>query len=239
MKARLGVIGGMGPVASAIFIKNIAEKTCARTDQEHVDIVCLQNSKIPDRTAAILSGQTDAVLSELVTSAKELESLGCKNISIPCNTACFWAEDLQKHTKLPVINIVEQTAMHVHNIKNKANPRVGVLATDGTKTAKTYDTALSKFGMTCIYPDATLQALTMDIIYEQVKATGKGSIEDFNKLCATFKEQENLDYIILGCTELSWFTENFDLENHLIDALAVLVRTSIEASGHQYKSSGI
>ena len=51
----LGVIGGMGPMATELFYKMIIEKTPVTCDQEHLDTIILGHASMPDRTAAILS----------------------------------------------------------------------------------------------------------------------------------------------------------------------------------------
>jgi len=232
---RLGILGGMGPKATSIFFDNIVNKTVAESDNEHIDIVILNNTKIPDRTQAIESGDYKALLDELLASIKQLELLGVDNIAIPCNTTCYFIDELRKHTSVNIINIVEETVKYISNISPKKNIRVGILATDGTVKAGTYRTALTKHNMECVQPNIGLQDKVMDIIYNQVKKTGAGNIDDFNCIIDSMKNDDDCDYIILGCTELSYFAKSHLLPDCCVNSLEVLTKVSIEKTGKKYK----
>jgi len=238
MKTRLGIIGGMGPKATVVFFNNIVDHTVAASDADHIDMVILNNTKIPDRTAGILSGNTKPVFDELLSSVRQLESLGVDSITMLCNTAYYFVQELQQATKIPIISIIEETVKHIKEratLEHKGKEVVvGVLATDGTVKTGTYRQMLEQYGLRYIFPDKELQAKVMHVIYDQVKKTSKGDIDDFNHLV---EEMERLgcDYIILGCTDLSWFSANYTLSSRCVDALGVLTRVCIERSGKEYK----
>jgi len=84
-----------------------------------------------------------------------------------------------------------------------------------------------------------LQKNSMEIIFDQVKATGKGNIDDFKALAKSFIEESSLDYIILGCTEYSYFSKNHELPNIFVEAMEVVTRVAIEKSGYKYKDGEI
>ena len=65
MDKKIGVLGGMGPMASQLFYKLVTEKTAADCDQDHVRMVIYSDASMPDRTGAILSGEYDKVYSQL------------------------------------------------------------------------------------------------------------------------------------------------------------------------------
>ena len=104
---KLGIIGGMGPEATSFFYARITGRTKAASDQEHLDIVILSHASMPDRTHAILTGDKSAVLEAAMQDIRALEMLGVENIAIPCNTFHYFLEDLQKETKIPIINMLE------------------------------------------------------------------------------------------------------------------------------------
>ena len=237
MSNRLGIIGGMGPKATAVFFNQIVDHTVAASDAEHIDMVILNNTKIPDRTAAILSGNLQPVFDELHSSIRQLESLGVHNIAIPCNTACFFADKLQQAANVPIINIVEETAKYIKELSSKDGKGkvvVGVLATDGTIMSGTYQRALERYGLHYVSPAKELQTKVMDLIYNQIKKTGKGSLSDFNHLVEEMMKL-GCDYIVLGCTELSWVAANYAVSSCCVDALAVLTQVCIKRSGKAYK----
>ena len=237
MNKRLGIIGGMGPKATAVFFNQIVDHTVAASDAEHIDMVILNNTKIPDRTAAILSGNHQPVLDELLSSVRQLESLGVDHIAIPCNTACFFADKLQQATNVPIINIVEETVKYIKELPqedDRGKVVVGVLATDGTIYSGTYLQALEHHGLECIIPQKEIQVKVVDLIYNQVKKTGRGNLHDFEYLVGEMVKS-GCDYVVLGCTELSWFAANYTLPSCCIDALGVLTKVCIERSGKGYK----
>ena len=90
MNYDLGIIGGLGPYASSYFYELITKKTKAQKDQEHLNIIILSHAKTPDRTAYILDNSKENPYPYLLKDCKILEKLGCKLISIPCNTSTYF-----------------------------------------------------------------------------------------------------------------------------------------------------
>lgn len=226
---KLGIIGGMGPMATQLLYKRIIEKTDAACDQEHIDMIILNHSTIPDRTTAIKNGNTNDVFSLLFEDAKMLQNNGVTAIAIPCNTSHYFWEELQKKIDIPIINMVRKT---VERIKN-TNPnikKIGLLATDGTVFAGIYKKECKRLGIECINPNDEIQKTVMSIIYEQIKVGEKGSIEDFSKI-DEFLKASGCEAAILACTELSCFRENHGLSDYYVDALEVLADEAITLSG--------
>lgn len=226
---KLGIIGGMGPMATQLLYKRIIEKTDAACDQEHIDMIILNHSTIPDRTTAIKSGDTGKVFSLILNDAKMLQDNGVTAIAIPCNTSHYFWENLQNEIEIPIINMVRST---VERIKS-TNPdikKIGLLATDGTVFTGIYKKECDRLGIECIIPDEDIQKIVMSIIYDQIKAGEKGNIEDFSKI-DTFLKKSGCEAAILACTELSCFRENHSLSDYYVDALEVLADEAITLSG--------
>lgn len=231
---KLGIIGGMGPKATSVFFDNIVNKTVAKCDNEHINMVVLNNTKIPDRTKAIKSRKFKNILREFLNAIRELEYLKVDNIAIPCNTACVFIKELQKYTNIPIINMVEETAKFISENVEKENIIVGILATDGTIESRIYQEELQNYNIKSIIPDKEMQLKIMDLIYNHIKRKGDGEIdvleEIINKMVAL-----GCDYVILGCTELSYFNYKYDIPNSCIDPLEILTKIAIELSDKEYK----
>ena len=105
MNPVIGIIGGMGPLATCDLMQKIIEYTDADTDQEHVRICVDCNTNIPDRTAAILQGGKNPV-PELVKSAKRLEAMGAQVLVMSCNTAHYFYEDMIPYLETPFLNMI-------------------------------------------------------------------------------------------------------------------------------------
>ena len=105
----LGVLGGMGPLASAQFMVRLTLLTPAEQDQDHIPTVLWSDPRVPDRTAARLAGGADP-LPALLRGIRGLEAAGCGAIAIPCNTAHGWFDAMQAATALPILHIVDAAA---------------------------------------------------------------------------------------------------------------------------------
>ena len=104
MKNAIGIIGGMGPMASQLFYKMVTEHTVAEKDQDHINLVILSDASMPDRTGAILAGEYDGPYNQMLEDAQILEKLGCKGIAITCNTAHFFADMIADKIGIPFAN---------------------------------------------------------------------------------------------------------------------------------------
>jgi len=237
MKKRLGVIGGMGAKAGADFVSRIADRTVANSDAEHIDVVLLNRTSVPDRTIAIRDGTFyEKVQPALLQCVRELETLNVGNIVIACNTAHYGIQELQSQTKVQIINILDEAAKRVKELSTSTRPRVGIMATDGTLGSGVYHSALEAHGLTPVSPSAEIQKQIMHIIYDQVKKSGTLDVKLFAEVCTSFIESEKLDFLLLGCTELSLFSSVMTIPDNYVDALEILAEVAIAKSGYQYKN---
>ena len=124
----IGIIGGMGPEASGDLFFKILRETDAACDQAHIPILLDSNTRIPDRTAAILSGGADP-RPELIRSAKRLEQAGAEVLVMSCNTAHYFYEDIIKEISVPFLHMPRLTA---EAVKEQGMKKVALLATSGT-----------------------------------------------------------------------------------------------------------
>jgi len=219
----IGILGGMGPLATAELFRRIVEKTPAKRDQDHPRIIIYNDPKIPDRTAYIL-GKGEDPRPELIDGAKKLESWGADFIIMPCNTAHFFAEDIQRAIRIPLVSMVEKTAEKIEGMGLK---KVGLLATDGTIKGLVYHRALLGRGIEVATPDRTGQKLVMEGIYGGVKAGDL--IRGRELLLRVARELEKrVDGIIAGCTEVSVALKPDDLTVPLIDPMDVIAETAVK-----------
>lgn len=228
----VGVIGGVGPLATAYFLDKIVRLTAAGRDQDHVDMVVLNHATIPDRTAFILGTSTENPGPVMAEDARRLERFGVSFIVVPCNTAHYFTDEVVGAVGVPVLSIVGETV-------EEARARVpwlrsvGLLATSGTAAAGVYQRALAARGVECLLPDDADQAAVMRIIYDQVKAGRPVDIDLFRTVADRLVER-GAQVVVLGCTELSVVAEDFHLldDPRYVDSLDVLARRTIERAGH-------
>ena len=231
-KARLGILGGMGPQATQIFYQRILDRTDADCDQEHLPTLILSDTEMPDRTTAILSGEGEKVYQRLLTDARLLERNGCTAIAIPCNTSHYFVDELQKELDTPIIHMVRETCKV---LARRGCKRVGILATDGTIQTQTYQKECAAQGFEGIAPDSATQKLVMSVIYDEIKKGEKGSREKFAAIDRALRAM-GCDAAILGCTELSVYRVYHGLPDFYVDAMEVLVEQAILTCGKRLRT---
>ena len=233
-KKVLGILGGMGPLATQLFYRMIIEKTDANCDQEHLNMIILNHATMPDRTKEILSGRTEELFELLLKDAKMLEDNGAGVIAIPCNTSHVLIGRLQENVGIPIINMVEETVNHIRETHEGEDLKIAVLATDGTINMGLYQKALERAGITPVVPQPESQKLVMKIIYDGVKNGGPIDFSDFLAIQKDIFDQ-GCQAAILACTELSCFKEMYNLPQFYIDAMGMLTEKSILACGGKIK----
>ncbi len=220
MKKTVGIIGGMGPLATVELFRRIVLSTPAKKDQDHLRIIIDNNPAIPDRTAAIL-GKGESPLPLLAQTARTLEQAGADILVMPCNTAHFYLKPLQQEVRAPIINMVEET------VKRMTGTRVGLLATDGTRRSGVYHRAAESEGITLIEPEEEDQSLLMNAIYAIKSGTSPDRFqEDLVMVIGRIKET-GAEEAILGCTELSLIPLPEETPIPVHDALTILAQTAV------------
>lgn len=227
-EARLGVLGGMGPQATQVFYQRILDMTDAARDQEHLPTLILSDTKMPDRTAAILGGDAEGCYRRLLHGAKQLESCGCTVLAVPCNTSHYFVDRLQGEVSVPFLHMVRET---VRDLSGAGRKRVGILATDGTVKTGLYQTECAAQGLEGFVPAPEVQSVVMSIIYDEIKRGEKGSREKFSVLDRHLRAA-GCDGAILACTELSVYRAYHGLPDFYLDAMDVLAQRCITACGY-------
>jgi aspartate racemase len=148
--AMLGVLGGMGPMATVDFLGKVVQNTPAACDQDHIQMVVCSAANIPDRSAAILGEGADP-FPAIRDALRRLEAAGATCIAIPCNTAHHWHAALQAETSVPILHIVDAVADTLVG-QGREGGCIGVLATDGTVRAGIYPKRLAQRGFSCRCP---------------------------------------------------------------------------------------
>ena len=232
----LGVLGGVGPLATIYFADLVVKMTDAKTDQEHISMVILNHGAIPDRTDYILDHSKPNPLPVMIADAKKLQAAGCDYIVIPCNTAHYFYDEIQKNVDIPIINIIEETVKYA--IKTVPGLKtLGVLATEGTIKSGSYERVADRYSIDCKFPDEEDKRSLMNIIYGEVKAGEKVDIFEFMRIIGDMKKK-GCDAVILGCTEPSIIDKDFNLskkDSKIIDSMEVLARRSIDLCGKKIK----
>ena len=196
---RLGILGGMGPAASAEFVTRLIKQTPATCDQEHMPFVLWNEPRIPDRSTSMQAGNNQPLL-WLLQGIQALKTVGCDHIVIPCNSAHYWYDDMAK-MGVPITHIVDSIADELRKL-GLENATVGVMGTQGTIEYGLYQSRLEQQGWTCIVPDRAEMDFFVQPAIDFIKA---GKIQESQVLLMKVIHSlidRGAEAIVLGCTEL-------------------------------------
>jgi aspartate racemase len=224
----VGVLGGMGPLATADFYTKLVRLTPARTDQDHPRVIIDSNPKIPDRTAGILGLGPDPT-PHLTQTARGLERAGAEVIAIPCNSAHAYLAAIRQSVKIPVLDIMEEVAAAASALT--PFPRaVGLLATPGTVRARLYHRALAARGIAVVECTAGDEKEVHAVI-DAVKTGDLGrAVRERLRDVAAELIRRGAAVIILGCTELPLVMSAQDVPVPLLDATEILAAAALRAA---------
>ncbi len=225
----LGILGGLGPMATVYFYEMLTSHTKAERDQDHMDIIISSRATTPDRTAFIVGESEISPIGVMIEEGKRLRDFGAELISMPCNTAHYFYDELTSALDIPVVNILYETAAH---IKRTGARTAGILATEGTARSGAYAHMCERVGLNCILPDSEHQALLTEIIYGEIKQGKPADMEKFRRVSRHMTDR-GADRLVLGCTELSLIKRDNALGEPYVDSLEVLAIRTIALCGKE------
>ena len=217
---RIGVLGGMGPLATADFLAKLARATPAARDQDHFPVTVDSTPQIPDRVAA-LEGRGADPLPDLAAAARRLHAAGCNLIAMPCNTAHLWYERLAPLSALPVVHIADAVAACLGDART-----IGLIGTSATLEHGLYQKRIGP-GRRWLLPDAgEMRAL----IVPGIAAVKTGDLAAGKALLGQAVRQlaaRGADIVVLACTEIPLVVGATDVVVPLVDATLELARRTI------------
>lgn len=223
----IGVLGGMGPLATVDFFSKVIAATPATQDAGHVPLLIQSDPRIPARPAAILSGALSP-LPALLAGRDRLIAAGALALAMPCNTAHFWHAELARDCPVPFLNIVNACCDELNSLA-ASGERVGIIATRATLAARIFDAPLLTRGYAPMRPeDDELDALILPGI-EHVKAGRAAQGGSLIEQAVTRLLARGATAVILACTEtpvaLDAIASNVRI--HCIDSTGALARSCV------------
>ena len=223
-RKKLGVIGGLGPMATAYFMELLTRMSDAATDQEHMEILVYSKPSIPDRTQYILGESGMSPLPDMLSAGESLRAMGADLIALPCVTAHYFHAELERELGLPVINAPAETAAYLAGERKAC---VGIMATDGTIRSRLLQEALQDCGIQSVAPGEESQRKIMSMVYDEIKAGKPADMRKFEEASAELFGM-GAQVILLACTELSLIKKDNALPAGYLDVLDVLARCAVE-----------
>lgn len=230
----IGILGGMGPEATSNCFDKIIRNTPVRSDQEHLSVIIASNPKAPDRTIAILENGPSP-LQVMIDGCQSLKQAGADFIIIPCVTAHYFLDELQKAIDLPVVSVLDAVTEHI----NRNYPQVktiGLMGTNGTIKSGIFQKRLAADNFETVVCDEAIQKQVMTAIYniknDRFNNIQKGIVSDLC-IAARFLIEQGAQGIIAGCTEIPLMLGQENIEVPYFDSLLILARTAIRRAGRE------
>ena len=233
MRKALGILGGMGPLATANFMTQVVESTEAQKDQDHLRIYVDCNSQIPARLPPLMGTPGDDPSPAMCESIKKLEAIGAEVIAMPCVTAHAFYNKIIGAASVQFLYMPEIVAKACLN--NFPQKKAGVLSTVGTAKFRILLDPMGELNVPCIEPSSSEQD-EINRLIEQVKMGGDmtKTAADFSKVLDSMIER-GADYFVLGCTELPIIGNYCDKKYVLVDTTLELAKAAVVACGGTVK----
>ncbi|MDQ0680492.1 aspartate racemase [Arthrobacter pascens] len=223
----VGILGGMGPAATADFYLKLVQATPATIDQEHLQVLIWSDPTIPDRTEALLAQGADPTPA-LIAGAKLLQEAGAEMLAIPCNTAHAFLAKVEVEVDLPIVHMIEETANRIHLLQPTIQ-RVGLLSTTGTQKAGLYQASLAKKGIQVLSPGPQSQANLVMASIRGIKG-GQSGLAVKSQLVRAAQElmDAGAQAIIGGCTEVPVGLAAADIAVPFVDPARILAESVVQ-----------
>ncbi|UFJ39017.1 amino acid racemase [Brevibacillus humidisoli] len=224
MSKVIGVLGGMGPMATLDMVKKIIENTPVQQEHDHLRMLIYNNPKIPSRIDALKPGHESPV-PEMIRTAITLEQAGADFIVIPCHSAHYWLDEISASISIPIYSIIECTVEHIITQTKGRSEQILLLATETTIRSGLYQRAFEKTSVQLIIPDIDQQTLVNQIIHE-VKTKHRptlSTIESVREMIAGYQ----ITNVLGGCTEIPLLFPPFEKEFTFIDPTLLLAKKTV------------
>ena len=227
MSKTIGILGGMGPMATVDLFQKIVTHTPAATDFDHLPIIIDNNPQIPSRVDAILDGRENP-LTELIKSARRLENAGADFIIIPCHTAHVWLSEIQAAIRIPIYSMIENTVSCIEAYYRHLSDRILLLGTKAILQKRVYQNSFEQRGLKLQVPEPYEQDMVASAIFEV-----KGSLIENNSYIEPLNQMLNRYYslgvtAVLGaCTEIPLLFPFLDPKIEKLDPTLMLANMAI------------
>jgi aspartate racemase len=221
---RIGVIGGMGPQATVLFMQRLIDATPARDDADHIPLIVDQNPQVPSRIRRLIEGQGEDPAPVLAAMARRLQAAGAEALAMPCNTAHHYAPAIQSAVTVPLIDMVQLSVTHAATLAGQG-ARVGILASPAVRQVGLFDAVCAKAGLTACYASdetamlAAIRAIKAEGATEAARTTLRHA--------STALLAEGAKVQMIACTEFSIIADSVAPEATVFDTLDQLVKAVV------------
>lgn len=220
---RIGVLGGMGPEATVVYMQRVIALTHAADDADHIPLIVDSNTQVPSRIAALIDGTGEDPTPTLTQMARKLEAYGAEALAMPCNTAHAYHAPVAAAVDIPFINMVALSAEVAGKISKSA--RIGMLASPATRLARVFDAPMDAVGLVPLWPreEAPILAAIRAIKRSSRDASARAAAEHAVRELAA----AGCGAVLIACSEFSIIAEDLAADIPLIDTIDVLAAATV------------
>lgn len=223
----VGIIGGMGPEATVDLMARVLKATPAMDDVDHIRMIVDNNPKVPSRIKALLEGTGESPGPCMAEMGRKLEAWGVDFLAIPCNTAHYYYDDVQKTVSIPVLNMIDLTVEAIDR-ENPGIKTVGLLATTTVVNLELFKKRFADRNIDLIHPSAPLQDDLMAAV-RQIKTSRYGhEVVEVLQTCADELVSRQAGALLIACTELSVIGHELKAPVPVYDSSQVLAESIVK-----------
>jgi aspartate racemase len=224
---RIGIVGGMGPMAGVYLQRLIIEAAPAGRDQDHFQVVCFTNPHVPERMRSLAEDDGRRYADAVRASALLLAGAGVTHLVIPCNTAHARLAEIQRGVDVPFLDMIDLGVRELVSLHGR-DARVGLLATVGTIDQRVYQAAMPAAGLDWLLPGEADQRCVSEAILA-VKVNDAARVAGDLLNAARGLVGRGAEVILVGCTELSMCLDALRPAGvPLVDPLRIVARRLVE-----------
>lgn len=225
----IGILGGMGPEASANLyqkmIKYAQTRYGAVQDEDYPPIIVYSLPLDGFDEKGI--SDFPLVKKQLIEGVKRLEFAGCDLIVIACNTVHHFYPAMQGAVSIPILNIVEES---LNRVKESGFQQIGLFASQSTVELKLYELAFEKKGIKVVLPNKHQQE-KLNRVIEKVMGGHQGLHEVISLKEIAFEfMQRGAQAIVMGCTEIPLAINQTHTDIKLFDTIEIIVEAAVDFS---------
>jgi aspartate racemase len=223
----LGILGGMGPLATADFLAKLVDETPASRDQDHIPYIAYGVPQIPDRPPAI-TGNGESPLPHMLRGIATLKQAGAQAVAIACNTAHFWHDDLVREGGLPILHIADAVCDLLAE-RGITSGKIGLIGTEGTIMAGFFQKRFAALGLDCLVSSRADQHQLVLPAIAAVKVNDLARAHRLAITAVTHLQATGAQAVVLACTETPVAVEfaAHPVSVHCIDATRALARACV------------
>ncbi|MEO1223431.1 MAG: amino acid racemase [Pseudomonadota bacterium] len=229
-KRRIGVLGGMGPEATVLFMSRVIKLTPAQDDRDHVPLIVDDNTQVPSRIKALIEKTGEDPAPVLAEMARRLEAAGAEALAMPCNTAHHFAPAIVGAVDIPFLNMVDLAVERVAPLA-QADKRVGLLASPAVRLTGLFDRAFAERGISTLYP-ADDDRLLAAICAIKVDSTEASAVRTLRQ-ATTELIGKGTDVLVIACSEFSIIADTVESSIAVVDTIDVLAQAAIDFASHE------